>query len=109
MNLWSEHLNRSEEWMKEACSPDCVNFVNKIAKMNWDRYCSTSCSNTTMGQNDLDKKDSDGIYPGGHLMKYPIHVNPITGNCYSDPMCFPDTNADVLGKLSYTLPYGPTV
>eukprot|EP01101_Sappina_pedata_P003401 TRINITY_DN1365_c0_g1_i1.p1 TRINITY_DN1365_c0_g1~~TRINITY_DN1365_c0_g1_i1.p1 ORF type:complete len:633 (+),score=152.49 TRINITY_DN1365_c0_g1_i1:1678-3576(+) len=104
MGLWAEHTNRSMPYFLRPSSLECVRKVAEIARKNWNRYTAVDCSE--MSVNLLDETDT---FAGGHLMAYPIRVDRMTGECFPDPLCFPDTNAFVTGKLSGNIPNNITV
>ncbi|KAJ3706790.1 hypothetical protein LUZ61_010495 [Rhynchospora tenuis] len=81
-SLWAEHLGSLDSAvLEEPQSLECVDYVNKIADDNWARY--------TTEQN---------IPLRGHLLKYPINVEP-NGTVGSLPghETFPDVGGKVLG------------
>jgi len=91
--LWSEHLRQPPSSVEIPVSLfhnpgtfDCVRLVNELASRNWQQY--TSRTPTEMY---------------GHLMPYPMVVNR-DGSTHPDPLCIPDTNALVTGKISGTVP-----
>lgn len=81
MSLWAEHLGKLKRCFEEPESPECVEYVNKIAQSNWDAFA---------GEKNKELK--------GHLMKYPIQVSR-DGKVSSLPghESFPDVGGKILG------------
>ncbi|KAL1809551.1 hypothetical protein ACET3Z_026541 [Daucus carota] len=81
MSLWAEHLGKLKRCFEEPESPECVEYVNKIAQSNWDAFA---------GEKNMELK--------GHLMKYPIQVSR-DGKVSSLPghESFPDVGGKILG------------
>jgi phospholipase D1/2 len=102
MSLWSEHCNRSLEIFNKPSSIECARLVNKIAENNWKVY-----SDVPVHDMNLHPQTQDGA--GGHILPYPIWVNKETGECHANPLCFPDSNAFVSGRLSASIPNNITV
>jgi phospholipase D1/2 len=102
MSLWSEHTNRSIKQFESPSSIECVRTMNQIGENNWHIYSQTSCQDMNLASS-----TPDGA--GGHLLCYPIWVNRETGDCYPNPLCFPDSRAFISGKLSASIPNNITV
>ncbi|XP_043714524.1 phospholipase D delta-like [Telopea speciosissima] len=84
MSLWAEHLGMVDDLFEEPHSLDCVNYVNKLARENWETYV------------------AEEVKPlRGHLLKYPISVDangkvgPLPGH-----ENFPDVGGKILGTPS---------
>ncbi|XP_059437169.1 phospholipase D delta-like [Corylus avellana] len=88
MSLWAEHLASMDTLFKEPESLECVMRVNEIAEDNWKRYTDETFRSLQ-----------------GHLLKYPIKVDP---NGMVGPLPgyenFPDIGGRVLGAHSIKLP-----
>eukprot|EP00898_Chlorokybus_atmophyticus_P004152 jgi/Chlat1/4738/Chrsp300S00815 len=91
MSLWAEHLglHALPEVFLRPQSPECVQFVNSVARYNYDVFL----------------RDAAFPLPQGHILPYPILVQP-DGRVDADPRCvyIPDTSVPVLGCKSSTLP-----
>lgn len=87
MSLWAEHLGNIEKCFQEPQTIECVNYVNKIAKSNWETY---------VGEENKELM--------GHLMKYPVQISR-NGKVSAFPgyESFPDVGGKVLGAPT-TLP-----
>ena len=87
--LWVEHLNTYESEFEDPSTPECMSKVRELAQQNWDIYAGDEVQDTP-----------------GHLLNYPIRVEPETGNVWPLEGCpkFPDTEAFVLGTQSKMLP-----
>ncbi|XP_042489378.1 phospholipase D delta-like [Macadamia integrifolia] len=84
MSLWAEHLGMVDELFRKPQSLACVNYVNELARENWETYV------------------AEEVKPlHGHLLTYPIsvdangHVGPLPGHEE-----FPDVGGKVLGAPS---------
>jgi len=97
MSLFSEHTSRSIDIFKDPQSHECVRLINRIAENNWNTYTQFTVTDMNMSS-----ATPDG--PGGHLLPYPIWVNKETGECHANPLCFPDSNAFISGRLSASIP-----
>ncbi|XP_027345139.1 phospholipase D delta-like isoform X2 [Abrus precatorius] len=84
MSLWAEHLGSLDGIFGEPHSLECVRYVNKIARQNWEIYVSEE--NNQMR---------------GHLMQYPVKVCK-TGKvtALDDYECFPDVGGKILGSAN---------
>ena len=84
MSLWAEHTAMIDDNFMEPESLTCVQIVNELAEDNWRKYTS-----------------DDFNYLQGHLLKYPIKVEP-NGKVSPLPKHehFPDVGGKVLGSLA---------
>ncbi|KAK7318749.1 hypothetical protein RJT34_03456 [Clitoria ternatea] len=82
MSLWAEHVGRLDGIFNSPQSLECVRYVNKLARKNWDAYVS-----------------EEGNQMKGHLMLYPVKVcrdGKVTP--LDNYECFPDVGGKVLGS-----------
>ncbi|XP_024969032.1 phospholipase D delta-like [Cynara cardunculus var. scolymus] len=84
MSLWAEHLGKIEDYFNEPQSLACVKSINEFAEENWERFAS-----------------ADFTPLPGHLLKYPIKVEPDGKVCpLPDYEHFPDVGGKILGAVS---------
>ncbi|CAL8469780.1 g9322 [Coccomyxa elongata] len=88
LNLWKEHTNGIFDSFYDPSSLKCARELHGIAKVNWDAFVAPEITDLF-----------------GHLLLYPIQVNP-DGSIQEMPgaECFPDSAAHVFGATSVTLP-----
>jgi phospholipase D1/2 len=83
MSLWAEHTGTSEEVFERPQSLECVRRVRSMGEANWKQFV-----------------EDEGREMGGHLLKYPLHVDP-RGKVSALPGCktFPDLGGDIGGTF----------
>ncbi|XP_043716589.1 phospholipase D beta 1-like [Telopea speciosissima] len=83
MSLWAEHIGAIEECFKHPESLECVRRVRSMGEQNWRQFASNEVTELR-----------------GHLMKYPIEVDP-KGNVKPLRGCgsFPDVGGTIVGTL----------
>ncbi|GMH07019.1 hypothetical protein Nepgr_008859 [Nepenthes gracilis] len=87
--LWYEHLKQIITPFVHPETIECMTEVNKIAEENWQKYLS----------------GFSGQDLPCHLLRYPIEVTSFGHvTTLPDLLCFPDTNAHILGEKSNLLP-----
>ena len=89
MALWAAHFGGSEDAFLNPGSQECMEKVTEISNSYWDLYTAD------------DPEHSDI-----HMLPYPINVEQdgTVSNLEPPFDCFPDTDANVLGKQSAVLP-----
>ncbi|KAJ1299082.1 hypothetical protein BS78_01G503900 [Paspalum vaginatum] len=82
MSLWAEHIGAIEESFTRPESLECMRQVRHIGQQNWEQFIS---SNVTEMR--------------GHLLKYPVSVDPV-GKVKPLPECtaFPDLGGNICGS-----------
>jgi len=86
LSLWGEHTGQSDPVFARPNTLECVNLVNQIADKNWEDF---------VGEQVVDLK--------GHLLRYPIRVDPVTGQTTCTTEFIPDSKGKFEGTKSFFL------
>ncbi|KAJ4952421.1 hypothetical protein NE237_029253 [Protea cynaroides] len=83
MSLWAEHIGALEDCFKQPESLECVRRVKSLGEHNWRQFA-----------------DDEVTEMRGHLMKYPVEVDP-KGNVKPLRGCesFPDVGGTIVGTF----------
>ncbi|XP_010272588.1 PREDICTED: phospholipase D gamma 1-like [Nelumbo nucifera] len=83
MSLWAEHLGAAEECFTQPESLECVRRVRSLGEQNWRQFVAEDISEMK-----------------GHLLKYPVEVDP-KGKVKPLPGCetFPDVGGSIVGTF----------
>ncbi|RCV46856.1 hypothetical protein SETIT_9G564600v2 [Setaria italica] len=83
MSLWAEHIGAIEESFTRPESLECMRQVRHIGQQNWEQFVSSHVTKMR-----------------GHLLKYPVSVDP-KGKVKPLPGCatFPDLGGNICGSF----------
>ncbi|CAN6314264.1 unnamed protein product [Urochloa humidicola] len=83
MSLWAEHIGVIQESFSRPESLECVRQVRRIGQQNWEQFVSSHVTEMR-----------------GHLLKYPVSVDP-KGKVEPLPGCatFPDLGGNICGSF----------
>jgi phospholipase D1/2 len=86
LSLWAEHTGISHPIFSRPNTVDCAQLMNRLADENWEAF---------IGKEVVDLK--------GHLLRYPIRVDPATGKTISTVEFIPETKGKFRGTKSFIL------
>ncbi|XP_076908436.1 uncharacterized protein LOC143565326 [Bidens hawaiensis] len=84
MSLWAEHLGHVDDRFKQPESIECVRYVRSLSEANWRQFAADDVSEMR-----------------GHLLKYPVEVDP-KGKVKYLPGYenFPDVGGNITGSFT---------